>query len=134
MRTVQCTPNTKGKIDNSSKSDSVDEVIKYVDENFHHDISLQNIAERAGLSPTYMSEQFKKRTGENFTEYITHLRIKKAKNLLETSELKVIEISKLIGYNDSSYFIKVFKRVTNQTPKEFRFSCSNKKPKISGNF
>jgi two-component system response regulator YesN len=117
--------NSVGKFINPSSSDFIDDAIKYIDENFHYDISLQNIAKREYVCPTYMSEQFKKRTGENFSKYITNLRIENAKLLLKKPELKITEISDLLGYHDCSYFIRVFKSVTNKTPNEFRDTLKN---------
>jgi two-component system, response regulator YesN len=108
----------------SIKKDYVDYAIAFVNTNYCFDISLQNIADLALLCPTYMSEQFKKRTGQNFSKYITNLRIKKAKELLGAQEFRVYEISEILGYTDCNYFIKVFKRITKKTPNQYRMGCS----------
>ena len=73
-------------------------------------------------SPDYLSTQFKVKTGKNFKDYISNLRIQKAEELLMCSEFKISEVAELMGYNDSGYFIKVFKNKLGCTPSQFRES------------
>ncbi|WP_078392461.1 response regulator transcription factor [Shouchella patagoniensis] len=82
--------------------------------------NLQDVAAYLYLNPAYVSKRFKEETGENFTEYMNRLRMKKAIALLTDTNKKISSISEELGFKDSSYFIKVFKREFNLTPQEFR--------------
>ncbi len=72
---------------------------------------------------------FKAKTGKNFKDYLSNLRIQKAEELLMRPEFKISEVAELVGYNDSGYFIKVFKNKLGCTPNQFR-----EQRKWSGNF
>lgn len=85
---------------------------KYTMENFNSCISLDMIAKCVYLNPTYFSELFKKRTGMNYTEYVTKLRMDKARELLGDTSLKIYEISEQVGYSDTKYFAKLFKKIS----------------------
>jgi two-component system response regulator YesN len=99
---------------------SIMKAIKYVNSNYHKDISLQSIADEVFLSPTYISELFRKETGYNFTTYLNNLRINKAKELLCLPDLRISEIADIVGYNNSSYFIRIFKKAVGMPPSEYR--------------
>ena len=72
------------------------------------------------LSPAYLSRIFKKETGTSFNEYLSGVRIGKAKELLRHPELRLTDIAQMVGYEDQSYFAKVFKRVTGSSPSGYR--------------
>ena len=72
------------------------------------------------VSPQYLSKLFKEETGENFIDYLTAIRIKIAKDLLEKNELSVKEICFSIGYNDPNYFSRMFKINVGVTPTEYK--------------
>lgn len=74
------------------------------------------------LTPNYLSQMFKKETGENFVAYLNRLRIDKACEYLRTANIKIHEISGLVGYRDSQYFYRVFKKYTGCTPIEYRMN------------
>lgn len=93
---------------------------KYIHQHFNEDISLNEVARTINISSGYLSSLFKDVEDTGFNEYITDLRIKEAKRLLSNSNKKVYEISGEIGYNNPYYFSRVFKRITGQTPSEFR--------------
>lgn len=98
----------------------VEEIRRYLDENFAQDITLSAMANQYKISPGYLSLLFTERTGKNFIDYLTERRIKKAKELLKHSDLKIYEISSAVGYNDSFYFSNCFKKVTGVSPSEYR--------------
>ncbi len=87
---------------------------------FHQAVSLQTVAEEVGLSFQYLSQLFKKECGIHFSDYLTELRIGKAKQLLSETHMKIYEISELCGYANPKYFMNAFKKATGLTPKEFR--------------
>ena len=72
------------------------------------------------LSPAYLSRIFKQETGVTFNEYLNRVRLNKAKELLRRRELRMTDISLAVGYEDQSYFTKVFKRVAGMLPREYR--------------
>ena len=72
------------------------------------------------LSPVYVSRLFKQETGETFTDYITKVRIEKAKELLSYSAVKVYDVGRRTGYFNPRYFYRVFKNITGYTPSEYR--------------
>ncbi len=89
----------------------------------HHymeDISLDMAAESMGMSSFYFSRLFRTYYNKTFLEYLTGFRIERACQLLSSTEIPVREIAASVGYADSNYFSKVFKRQTGQTPTEFR--------------
>jgi two-component system response regulator YesN len=83
-------------------------------------LSLGDVAGQVNLSPSHFSVIFSQEIGQNFKEYLTELRIQKAKELLRASHLKTAEIAYQVGYNDPHYFSVVFHKVTGLTPTEFR--------------
>ncbi len=96
-------------------------VIDYIKNNFDSEnISLEDAADKAYMSKTYFSECFKKRIGIGFVDYITRLRLDKAKHLLTTTTLAISEIAFSCGFHDKNYFAKVFKKKYQYTPSEYR--------------
>ncbi|MDR0719760.1 MAG: response regulator [Treponema sp.] len=94
---------------------------EYIDHNFaSEDISLYSTASYVGISPNHLSTVFAQETGENFIEYLTRVRIDKAKNLLKNTAMKSAEIAYEIGFNDPHYFSYIFKKNTGFTPREYR--------------
>lgn len=95
------------------------QIIKYVNENYHNDISLKKLSELFHMNPSYISCLIKTETGVTYSQYLTELRIGKAKQLLQTTNLSLNEISQSVGFNDYFYFIKRFKKVVGVTPGRF---------------
>lgn len=94
--------------------------IQYVGANYGSKITLEQAARMVYLSPPYLSRIFKKETGITFNEYLNSMRITKAKELLRHQDLRLTDIAFLVGYEDQSYFTKVFKRHAGVSPSEFR--------------
>lgn len=84
------------------------------------EISLNTIAAEVGMSPSYFSSVFSKEMGKTFVEYLTEIRMDRAKELLMCSSMKTSEIGYEVGYEDPHYFSYIFKKTQNCTPKEFR--------------
>lgn len=98
----------------------VDEIRRYLEENYAAEISLSALAEKYKISPGYLSLLFAEHTGKKFTDYLTECRIAKAKELLKHTDLRIYEVASAVGYNDPYYFSNCFKKLTNQTPSEYR--------------
>lgn len=93
---------------------------RYILENYQNNISLKDVAEHLSLSSGYLSILYKKETGQNFIDYLIHLRMEKAKELLKTTELKIYEVAKKVGYDNIYYFSRIFSRVVGISPKQYQ--------------
>lgn len=103
----------------STSTDTVKRAVKYIQNNFARDLSLEDVAKYLNLNPSYFSRFFKLHTGYNFRDYLIELRVKKAKELLLSGKYKIYEISIMTGYKNSKYFAAQFKAITGLTPREF---------------
>ena len=92
----------------------------WVHQHYTEDIALEAAAASMGMSPFYFSRQVKAATGQTFLEFFTAYRIEKAKRRLCSTEMSVSEVGRSVGYPDSNYFTKVFKRATGCTPSAYR--------------
>lgn len=105
----------------NSKNKKVIEIMKeFIYNHYAEDLSVSDIAREVYLSPCYANYVFKKETGKTLIEFLTEIRIEKAKHLLKNSLLKVYEISEKVGYKNNSYFCAVFKERCGITPLEYR--------------
>ncbi len=94
--------------------------IEYITANYmNEDLSLKSAASYVNLSPTYFCSLFKKETGMNFSDYLSNVRIEKAKILLEQTSKAVSEIAFEVGFGDYRYFGQIFKKLTGETPREY---------------
>ncbi len=109
----------------SCRNPYINEAIKYINNNFSKDITLKMIANYVHISESYFSVLFKEEIGMTFTDYLTKLRIKKAKQFLIEYELKIYEIADKVGYHSAKYFIKVFRKNEGSTPNQFRKNLNN---------
>lgn len=100
--------------------DYVEAAKRYIESNFIRDISLMACAESVGISPYYLSHIFKEKTGNTFVEYLTAVRIERAKELCRNQSLTVKDISDRCGYINTTYFCKVFKRSVGKTIGTYR--------------
>lgn len=109
-------------VSNEEKSEGmiINTVKDYIHENYSKNITLNQLAERVYIHPTYLSILFKKKTGENFTDYLTKVRINKAKEFLEDISLRIGDVSYKAGYESPKHFSKMFKELIGMTPKDYR--------------
>lgn len=99
----------------------VDKVIHdYIEKCYHEDISLERIAASLHVNRNYLSQLFKRVTGEPFVTYFNKYRIRKAIELIETGQYMVYEISERVGFQNSTYFSQVFKSITGYSPSEYK--------------
>lgn len=103
-----------------STSNMLDRAMVYIRDRFTEELSLEDVAEQVHLNPYYFSKVFKQQTGETFIDYVTRLRIGKAKDIMRDGELSLKEVCYAVGYKDPNYFSRVFKKVTGVTPSEYR--------------
>ena len=103
-----------------SEKSFVNRLMNYVWENIDGDLSLCTLSDKLHLNPSYLSRRFKSLTGKNLTEAILELRVKKACELLKNTSLKISEIAPMVGYETAANFSKVFKKMMNITPREYR--------------
>lgn len=92
---------------------------EYLENHYAEDISLEDVAEQVNISPQYFSKLIKKTTGFNFIDWLSMLRVKKAKELLTNSNLTVKEVCFMVGYKDPNYFSRIFKKRIGITPSEY---------------
>jgi two-component system response regulator YesN len=92
---------------------------QYINQHYQENIKLEEVAEHLAMSPSYFSRYFSKATGQSFTEYVTDIRIKIAKELLRSAQYRVNEVSDMVGY-DSHYFSRIFKKATGLSPLEYK--------------
>ncbi|TVY12046.1 helix-turn-helix transcriptional regulator [Paenibacillus cremeus] len=96
--------------------------MEYMDERFHHDLGIDEIAEFIGLSCSHFCVLFRKESGMTFLEYLTKLRIERACSILRNTEVKVYQVAPLVGYQDAKYFTQVFRKMMGMTPSEYRIA------------
>lgn len=109
------------------KRDIVEEAKDYMKKNFNKNISLNDISERFYINPYYFSQLFKKKTGENYQNYLMALRVGRAKKLLEETDLKIYEICEMVGYADINHFNKIFDRIVGVKPSEYKKNIEKEK-------
>ena len=93
---------------------------QYVMDNLTGAISLEGLADYLGFTAQYVSRIFKEEYSQTFIEYVTWKRIELAKEYLASTTKNIMEISRLVGYQDQNYFCRVFKKTTGMTPKEYK--------------
>ena len=92
---------------------------KYIYDNRFSKLSLNEIAEKLEITPSYLSRIFKKVLQKSFSDYVAEVKMKEAQKLLLENNNRVYEVSQMLGYDDPYYFSKVFKKVTQMTPSEY---------------
>lgn len=100
---------------------SLSRIIEFINSSYLQPLDLERVAAAAGLSPSYIGEFFRARTGVPLVRYLSVLRVEKAQQLLrEHPEWSITEIAARCGFEDSSYFTRVFRKLTGKTPRDFR--------------
>lgn len=93
---------------------------KFIRSRYAEGLTLQSVAEEVHVTPVWLSKLFKKETGKTFLEYLTDIRVERAKRMLDEVQYKIYEVSAEVGYKDPVHFTKLFKKQTGHTPKEYR--------------
>ena len=103
-----------------------EDIRTYIGKNFQNDISMQSAAQFMGYSEAYFCKLFKQCFRVNFSAYLNEYRIDKAKVLMADPRISIKDIGSACGYSDSNYFARVFKRITGQTPSDYRLAAAEK--------
>lgn len=103
----------------------IEEIKDYINNYYYSDVNLNDLSTKYCLNSNYLSQLFKNETGETFLNFLTTVRMLKAKELLLDTDLKSYKISEMVGYNNPRYFSEVFQKNFNCTPTEFRENSSN---------
>jgi len=107
-------------VNDSNHPTAIRQALKYIHNNYNKALTLADVSEIAELSPKYFSATFKKEMNIAFSDYINNLRINEAKRLLSTTNKTILTIALELGFEDQSYFTKVFKKQTELTPLKYR--------------
>jgi two-component system, response regulator YesN len=94
--------------------------LEFLDKHYMEECTLTDLANRVHVTPAYFSKLFKKETGDNYSTYLTKLRMQKAVLLLGHSDMKVFEIASSVGYDDPNYFTNVFRMLYKMSPSDYR--------------
>ncbi|OJG97986.1 hypothetical protein RV18_GL003682 [Enterococcus termitis] len=100
--------------------EQINTILDYIHEHYNEEINLTTLADIMHLNRHYVSRFFKEAVGMNFIDYLTAYRVEKAKQLLMKTEESITEIAGTVGYIDSTYFSKLFKKKVGQSPHQFR--------------
>lgn len=106
-------------------TESTRKAIQYIRRNYTQDVSLYQAAQEIGVNSSYLSRTFKEDCGIGFAEYLNNIRVTQAKYLMESTDIKLKEIVRMAGFNNYTYFFKVFKIMTGRTPVEYKAICKN---------
>ena len=104
----------------SKNNEIIKKAIGYIYEHFNTPLTLEETAASVHLHPSYFSSLFKQSTGSSFKEYLNMVRIEESKRLLSNTDYSIIDVAVAVGFEDQSYFSKVFKKYTGLTPKQYR--------------
>lgn len=102
--------------------DVIRKAVDYIRRNYSQKITLDDVATHVYLSPSYFSKVFKDEMGGNFNEFLNKVRIDKSKKMLLNEDVKLVDIPGIVGFEDQSYFSKVFKKLTGTSPGKYRES------------
>ena len=109
------------ELEERKENDSLyEQMIRYIDENLEKKITLEEMAESLHANGSYLSRLYKNKRGVNHFDEILRKRVEKAKEYMITTDWKIYRISEAVGFEDTGYFSRVFKRYTHMSPKEFR--------------
>ncbi|TYP71066.1 response regulator transcription factor [Paenibacillus methanolicus] len=107
-------------VEEAHRKRAVHEVIRLIEQQFDRDLSLEQLARHVHLSGSYLSHIFKRTTGQSIVKYINQLRMEKARELLDQNNYKIVDVCRMVGFSDISYFGVMFKSHYGLTPAQYR--------------
>ena len=108
------------ELNTDPSKNKIADAVKYVNDNYDKDINMAVVSNYVSMNYSLFSFSFKEYTGVNFVTYLKDIRLKKAKELLETTDDKIIDIGIAVGYENSKHFMKLFKSEYGISPSEYR--------------
>lgn len=108
------------KFDDYKNKQKMEQAIFYIKDNYAKELNMAIVSNHISMNYSLFSFVFKQYTGTNFVNYLKEIRIAKARELLEETDLKIIEISNMVGYENEKHFMKIFKTVCGVSPSEYR--------------
>ncbi len=109
-------------------SDWIVRAMQYIQTHYMEKLTLQALARTLHVHASYLSKLFKKDVGMNFTDYLNAVRIEQSIRLLSTTDKTLLEIASAVGFEDQSYFTKIFRKVMGETPKKYRTRLTGEVP------
>lgn len=106
--------------------DTIEQIKIYTQRNYYKDLTVEFLSSLFYMNSSYLSHLFRKRTGEKYIHYLNSIRIEKAKELLATTDRKLYQIAKAVGYDNNKYFFRVFKKMEGMTPEQYRSVAEQK--------
>lgn len=106
--------------------DVIDKIKTYIDRHYYDDLTVEFVSSLFYMNRSYISHLFKEKTGETFVYYLNYVRLNKAVELLTTTNKKMYQIAKNLGYSNVKYFFRVFKKYYKMTPEQYRKKYSQK--------
>lgn len=100
----------------AEENGSIAKAIRYIENNFYRNISLKEVSLSVQMNPAYFSTLFRRETGKKYIDYITDLRMEKARNLIQNTDLKIVNIAQMVGYASTKHFARVYKEKYGATP------------------
>lgn len=101
-------------------NDPIEQIQIYTRRNYQKNLTVEFLASLFYMNSSYLSHLFRKRTGVKYVSYLNSIRIEQAKKLLETTDRKLYQIAKAVGYENNKYFFRVFKKAEGVTPEQYR--------------
>ena len=108
------------EFDDYKNKSRIEEALAYIKDNYDQDLNMAVVSNHVSMNYSFFSYAFKQYTGTNFVNYLKELRMNEAKRLLAETDMRVIEISQQIGYENEKHFMKTFKKVCGVSPTEYR--------------
>ena len=124
FRLINRTENASALLD---KSMTMETVLAYIDENFKRKLTLDEVAEKCYTSKYYLSHLFTRFQGVSIGKYILDKKIDESKKMLASSDFSVVTIAESLGFDDPSYYSRIFKKTVGITPLQFRKTASSDK-------
>lgn len=104
-----------------TKSEVINKVLDIIREDYHQKLNLSDVAQRVYVTPVYLSKKFPEEVGVNFTEYVNHFRIQKAKQIIvENPNLSLFEVAEKVGFFSQHHFSNLFKKIEGLTPSQYK--------------
>lgn len=105
-----------GRAENGEDGGSIGKAVRYIENNFYRSISLEEVSQVVHMNTAYFSTLFKKQTGKKYIDYVTDLRMEKARGLILNTDLKIGSIAQMVGYGSTRHFTKIYKEKFGITP------------------